>query len=386
MRLVRVEELRAGDRLGRDIFASPEALPLLRVGIRVSDSYKQSLVRSGITSVWIDDGLSAGIEPIEMVAEATKQKARGAIADALREASETLATGGTLSGDTVREMRGVAELIVGDVEQNVHSALALSDLANADSYTLKHSLAVTTLGLVLGSRVMRKYGWTDGDGRRRFDGIEHRLLELGVGLLLHDIGKLAVPPGILRKPGPLTDDEWTAMRAHPTLGFEILLKAEGISSLSRAVVRSHHERWLGNGYPDGLVGTAIHLFARIAAVADVFDALTSDRCYRKAMPLREAYDFVVDRADREFDREVVSVFQSSVAPYPPGTRVRLSDGRGGLVQEVQMGAVTSPVVRVIVNAAGALIPPEVVDLSTAVDLTIVSTEVEIPPELPLFRV
>lgn len=383
MRLVRIEELRAGDRLGRDIFARPEALPLLRAGIRVSDSYKRSLVRSGITSVWIDDGLSAGIEPVEMVAEATKQKARGAIAEALREASETLATGGTLSGDTVREMRGVAELIVGDVEQNVHSALALNDLANADAYTLKHSLAVTTLGLVLGSRVMRKYGWTDHDGRRRFDGIEDRLLELGVGLLLHDIGKLAVPPEILRKPGPLTDEEWTAMRAHPTLGFEILLKADGISPLSRAVVRSHHERWLGNGYPDGQVGTAIHLFARIAAVADVFDALTSDRYYRKAMPLREAYDFVVDRADREFDREVVSVFQSSVAPYPPGTLVRLSDGRGGLVQEVRMGAVTSPIIRVIVNAAGALIAPQVVDLSTAVDLTIVSTEVETPAGVPL---
>ncbi|MFA5908421.1 MAG: HD-GYP domain-containing protein [Vicinamibacterales bacterium] len=383
MRLVRIEELRAGDRLGRDIFARPEALPLLRAGIRVSDGYKRSLVRSGITAVWIDDGLSAGIEPIEMVAEATKQKARGAIADALREASETLATGGTLSRDTVRDMRGVAELIVGDVEQNVHSALALSDLANADSYTLKHSLAVTTLGLVLGSRVMRKYGWTDGDGHRRFDGIEDRLLELGVGLLLHDIGKLAVPPEILRKPGPLTGEEWTAMRAHPTLGFEILSKADGISLLSRAVVRSHHERWLGNGYPDGLAGTAIHLFARIAAVADVFDALTSDRHYRKAMPLREAYDFVVDRADRDFDREVVSVFQSSVAPYPPGTPVRLSDGRGGLVQEVQLGDVISPIIRVVVNAAGELIPPQVVDLSTAVDLTIVSTEVEIPAEVPL---
>ena len=123
-----------------------------------------------------------------------------------------------MSADTVQEMRQVAEMIVGDVAGNVHSALALNDLANADGYTLKHSLAVTTLGLSLGLRVMQRYGWVDVHGKRRFDGIEDRLAPLGVGLLLHDIGKLAVPPEILRKPGPLTEEEWKAMRAHPTLG------------------------------------------------------------------------------------------------------------------------------------------------------------------------
>ncbi len=193
-----------------------------------------------------------------------------------------------MSADTVQEMREVAELIVGDVAGNVHSALALNDLANADGYTLKHSLAVTTLGLSLGLRVMRKYGWIDAHGKRRFDGVDDRLAVLGVGLLLHDIGKLAVPAEILRKPGPLTDEEWKAMRAHPTLGFQILRKAEEISPLARAVVRSHHERWSGGGYPDGQSGTEIHQFARIAAVADVFDALTSDRDYRAALPVHEA--------------------------------------------------------------------------------------------------
>ena len=174
-------------------------------------------------------------------------------------------------------------MIVADVAGNIHSALALNDLANADGYTLKHSLAVTTLGLSLGVRVMQKYGWVDARGKRRFDGIEDRLAPLGVGLLLHDIGKLAVPPEILRKPGPLTEEEWKAMRAHPTLGFQILKKDDEISPLARAVVRSHHERWDGTGYPDRQTGTQIHQFARIAAVADVFDALTSDRYYRKAI-------------------------------------------------------------------------------------------------------
>jgi HD-GYP domain-containing protein (c-di-GMP phosphodiesterase class II) len=328
--------------------------------------------------VWIDDGLSEGIEPLEVVKEATKQRARTAIRDAFRDVSETLATGGTVADETVNEMKGVAELIVGDVARNVHSALALNDLANADGYTLRHSLAVTTLGLSIGLRVMRKYGWIDHRGKRRHDGIEDRLTVLGVGLLLHDIGKLAVPAEILQKPGPLTPEEWQAMKAHPMLGVQILRKAEGISPLARAVVRSHHERWSGGGYPDNQSGVEIHQFARIAAAADVFDALTSDRYYRKAMPMHEGYDFVVDRGGRDFDPEVVDVFRSVVAPFPPGTGVVLSDGSCGLVKEVRLDAVKSPVVRIIADRSGAMVEPREVDLSRSPGLTIVSTEFAVP--------
>jgi HD-GYP domain-containing protein (c-di-GMP phosphodiesterase class II) len=380
MRPVSVDKLKTGDRLGRDVSASPDALPLLRAGVRISDSYRQSLVRAGITSVWIDDGLSEGIEPLEVLEAATKQRATSAIRDAFRDISQALGSTGsaTVSADTVQEMREVAELIVGDVAGNVHSALAINDLANADGYTLKHSLAVTTLGLSIGLRVMQKYGWTDLHGKRRFDGIEDRLAVLGVGLLLHDIGKLAVPAEILRKPGKLTDEEWNAMRAHPTLGVQILKKAEEISPLARAVVRSHHERWNGTGYPDRLTGPEIHQFARIAAVADVFDALTSDRYYRKALPLHEGYDFIVSRSGADFDPEVVDLFKACVAPYPPGTAVVLSDGNCGLVKEVRQQAVTSPVVRIIVDATGALVTPHDIDLSRSPGITIVSTEFEIP--------
>jgi HD-GYP domain-containing protein (c-di-GMP phosphodiesterase class II) len=379
MRPVHVDKLKTGDRLGRDVSTSPDALPLLRAGVRISDSYRQSLVRAGITMVWIDDGLSQGIEPLEVLEAVTKQRATTAIRDAFRDVTQALTKGTpTVSSNTVQEMREVAELIVGDVAGNVHSALALNDLANADGYTLKHSLAVTTLGLSIGLRVMQKYGWTDLHGKRRYDGIEDRLAVLGVGLLLHDIGKLAVPAEILCKPGPLTDEEWNAMRAHPTLGVQILKKADEISPLARAVVRSHHERWDGTGYPDRLSGAEIHQFARIAAVADVFDALTSDRYYRKALAIHEGYDFVVDRSGKDFDPEVVDLFKTCVAPYPPGTPVVLSDGNCGLVKEVRQQTVKSPVVRIIVDASGALVTPRDIDLSQTSDITIVSTAFEVP--------
>lgn len=380
MRCVPVRQLRDGDRLGRDVFTNPGTLPLLRAGVRVSGSYRESLLKTGITSVWVDDGVSVGIEPLEVLEEATRQRATTAIRDAFRDATRSLARGEALPPDSVQEMRGVSELILSDISANVHSALALNDLANADGYTLKHSLAVTTLGLSLGIRVLRKYGWQDAHGKVRFDGITDRLAALGVGLLLHDVGKLAVPSDILQKPDRLTDDEWRAMREHPTLGVQILKKADGISPLARCVVRSHHERWNGAGYPDGSARGEIHQFARIAAVADVFDALTSDRYYRTAIPTREAYDFIISRAGLDFDPQVVEVFRSVVAPYPPGSRVVLSDGSCGLVKDVRQEAVTTPVVRIIMDPAGTLVAPREIDLARTPDLTIVGTEFELPVE------
>src|SRR5687768_17274937 len=130
MRRVYIGELKTGDRLGRDVFASADALPLLRAGVRVSDSYRQALQRAGIVSVWIDDGLSEGIEPLEVLKEATKQRATAAIQDAFRDVSQSLARGAELSAGTVEEMQSVAELIVSDVSRSIHSALALNDLAH----------------------------------------------------------------------------------------------------------------------------------------------------------------------------------------------------------------------------------------------------------------
>ena len=380
MRVVAIEELKTGDRLGKDVYANPaDGLPLLRAGVRVSDRYRASMQRAGILSVWIDVVISDGIEPLEVLEDETKRRATAAIHDAFKDITGSMKNGGPqLSADAVKEMSEVAEMIVRDIGRNIHSALALNDLANADGYTLKHSLAVTTLGLSIGIRVMHRYGWLDAQGRRRFDDIENRLTPLGVGLLLHDIGKLAIPPEILRKPGKLTDDEWKAMKSHPMLGVDILKKADGISPLARAVVRSHHERWNGSGYPESKSGTDIHQFARIAAAADVFDALTSDRCYRAALAAHEGYDFVVERAGSDFDPEVVEIFKAFVAPYPPGTRVVLSDGFCGLVKDVKHDAVTRPIVRIIVDPSGALVEPREIDLAKTPELTIVSTSFEIP--------
>jgi ribonuclease P protein subunit RPR2 len=134
------------------------------------------------------------------------------------------------------------------------------------------------------------------------------------GFLLHDVGKVAIPDAILHKPGPLTDEERRLMQQHPLIGAEIV---RGIDFLgdAAAVVRSHHERWDGNGYPDGLAGEAIPLAARVFAVADVLDALTTDRPYRPASAIADAREMIVADAGRHFDPAAIEAF------------CRVSDGR-----------------------------------------------------------
>jgi putative nucleotidyltransferase with HDIG domain len=124
--------------------------------------------------------------------------------------------------------------------------------------------------------------------------------------LLHDIGKIGVPEAVLRKRGPLEESEWALMRNHPIVGAQIVAPFEFFAG-GALVIRHHHERWDGSGYPDGLAGTTIPLGARVVAVADVFDALTSDRPYRPALPPDTVLAYLAEEAGRSLDADVVAV-------------------------------------------------------------------------------
>lgn len=170
---------------------------------------------------------------------------------------------------------------------------ALSNAVEArDAYTGRHAERVTAYGM----EIARAVGLPSADAP-----------ELEFGFLLHDIGKVAVPDAVLYKPGPLTAEERAVMARHPVVGAQIV---GGIEFLAEAavVVRCHHERWDGTGYPDGLAGDGIPAAARVFAVADVLDALTTDRPYRPAFPLRQAREMILGAAGSHFDPEVVAAF------------------------------------------------------------------------------
>ena len=145
---------------------------------------------------------------------------------------------------------------------------------------------------------------------------------LSCAFLLHDVGEMGIPDAILNKPGPLTPDEWEVMRTHPEIGSRILANMEFLGDAVE-VVRCHHERWDGDGYPAGLLGEEIPLGARIFAVCDAFDAMTSDRPYREALPVEQAVEEIIDAAGRQFDPEVVKAFAGLAVELPALRRVEL---------------------------------------------------------------
>jgi HD-GYP domain-containing protein (c-di-GMP phosphodiesterase class II) len=348
MRLATTSSVPEGALLARDVqIGRADGIPLLRAGVQLNARYRDGLARAGIHAVYIEDNLSEGIDVETLVTDETRSIATRAVADAYKAARTKSVSGKPLEEGTIENLSSVVERILQEIESTGGAALALADLCAADGYTFQHSVDVTALGLLIGRQMLQERGWLDYKGERRFNRFDERLLQLGLGLVLHDIGKLVVPVEILQKPTKLTAAEWELMKTHPRAGFE-LLSTSPVSPLVKSVVLRHHERWNGTGYPDGRQGTQIHEMARIAAVADVYDAVTSERPYCGSRPQHEGVRIILDGcAEGLFDPSVVEVFSRLVAPFPPGVEVDLTDGRRAIVVSVPEAEVDRPLVRVI---------------------------------------
>jgi HD-GYP domain-containing protein (c-di-GMP phosphodiesterase class II) len=348
----------AGYMLARDIpAADPKQMPLLRTGATVTDRYVDALREAGIMSVWVHDKLSEGVEPMDLVPPAVREEAARKVDAALAHARHDFARRQPLSPEIARQLAAVVEQIVASVAGNPGVALVLSDLASADAYTHQHSIDVCALGILLARDLFSREGWLDDRQRRRMDGVDRRLHQLGMGLLLHDVGKIAVPPEILNKPGSLTPEETEIVRTHPEVGAQ-LLAHETFSPVTRAIVREHHERWDGLGYPARLSGTRIHQLARIAAVADVYDAVTSERAYKPAQPPHVGVQVIVQQSGTAFDPEVVEAFRRVVHPYPVGTEVTVEGAGTGVVVGVDPRKPESPVVRFATGEVQVTMPDQ----------------------------
>ncbi|HEX8101380.1 MAG TPA: HD-GYP domain-containing protein [Solirubrobacteraceae bacterium] len=354
--------LEVGAVLARDVLiGSARDRALLREGVQITQRYKQALLEGGFNAVYVKDALSADIEVTPALSEKTRAQATHALSQAFKGLPAGAPPGTRMTSQAVDELTRVAALIADEIAGSGQAVVALSDLAAADAYTLQHSIDVCAVGLMIAKRLFDENGRVDFRGHRVFDRQEQWLAKLGVGLMLHDVGKMAIPIDVLNKPGKLDADEWEMVRRHPTIGLE-LLSSDTISPLIKAVVRSHHERWDGQGYPQGLVGAKIPHFARIAAVADVFDAVTSERPYKPAAAQHVGHEIVNQGAGTQFDAEVVGFFNQVVAPWPPGDEIELADGRRGVVISCPSGHLDKPLVRVGYAADGTPAEPEEVDL------------------------
>jgi putative nucleotidyltransferase with HDIG domain len=221
-------------------------------------------------------------------------------------------------------------------------------LKNKDEYTYMHSVAVCALMVALA----RQLGLDEQQTR-----------EAGLAGLLHDLGKMMIPAEILDKPGKLTDEEFDVIKSHPEEGYKLLLEGKNVSAAVMDVCIHHHEKIDGTGYPHRLAGDQISLFAKMGAVCDVYDAITSDRPYKAGWAPAESLSKMAMWAKGHFDQRIFHAFVKSIGIYPVGTLVRLESGRLGVVVDQAKWSLLHPCVKVFFSIKGnARIPIEVLDL------------------------
>ncbi|MGO4465324.1 HD-GYP domain-containing protein, partial [Pseudoduganella sp. RAF53_2] len=243
----------------------------------------------------------------------------------------------------------VVQNITESILRNPGALLGLLRIKGKDDYTFLHSVSVCALLVAFCNA-------------RNMD--EDIIREAGIGGLLHDTGKAMVPDAILNKPGPLTDEEFAIIKKHPEDGWNILRQSPDVPAIALDITRHHHERRDGTGYPDKQAGDEISELAQMAAIVDVYDALTADRVYHKGIPAAAALRKIYEWSKHHFNQTLVQEFMRCVGIYPVGTLVLLESGRLGVVVEPHETNLLAPKVNVFFSTkTNVYIKPETIDLS-----------------------
>lgn len=370
VRILPTQMIRPGMRLGRSIF-DPGGRLVIAAGITLHQRLLDLLLHQGYSALYIADEFG-DVELPELVSLETRQEVTRCITDFSRAESESaqrLALNAPFPGPRPRgqvmvakhrhemalRVARAAELLVNDVMSRPEVIIGLVDIKSLHDYSFAHSVQVALNCLVVARMLAYKLA---------------ELREIGAGALLHDIGKTAVSPTIWSKEGDLTRQEFELVQTHPEAGFEILRKTE-LGLLTAHVAYQHHERWDGSGYPRALKDKEILKHARICAVCDVFDAMTSDRPYKRAAHPYDGLAFIVENSGILFDPEVVEAFSKVVAPFPVATAVKLSTGEIAIVKKLNPKDLDRPVVVITKDPTGKFYQvPRQLNLLTETDVRI----------------
>ncbi len=230
----------------------------------------------------------------------------------------------------------VIDNMIDSIYRNEDALINLTRIRNADEYTYLHSVGVSVLALTFGKYIGLK---------------SQSLKDIGIAAMLHDVGKMKIPAQILNKKGNLTESEYEIMKKHVEIGNLILSRSTDLPPTSLSFISQHHERLDGSGYPLGLKGDELSLHGQIAAIVDVYDAMTSDRCYRDRCQPSEVLKNIFEWSKFHFNSDLVQKFIRCVGIYPVGTLVRLKNGLLAVVVQNDGERILNPVVRVIYDAA-----------------------------------
>ena len=332
MRLVNIGDVEVGSVIAKPVYDSKLSL-LINKGAKLSELLLKKLVQADIRHLYIEDEISKGIELDPMISDEIKLQAfvimkrfyesqmvkQDQNVEAIRESS-------------IRELKDIVDDIITEIYCKNEQKYYSTELMGAEMYHYNHAVEVMILSLLIG----RKMGLD-----------REKLLKLGMGAILADIGKARVPQDILNKKGKLEPEEFDEMKRHVDYSYAILKDLVGLSSLSRQIVLLHHEKLDGSGYPNGFTGEQIPLLVRIATVCDIFSAIVADRTYNNRISVDTAIEILRGAAPTKIDQDVFMTLLQVIDIYPPGTLVELSNGQVGIVIQCNTNSPTRPILRII---------------------------------------
>lgn len=360
MRLLSLRQVEPGMKIGRTIFTD-DGKVLLGSGMVLTERLINGLARAGIDSIYIDDPRTSDIVVEDLVRPETRQYATEAIQQTVKQLTNSNRLSRRIS---VKEMgfhfQQAFLSILNDLMSNQQIMVHLSTISSFSGAMYQHSINVAILATAVGMSI----GYN-----------QQQLMELGIGALLHDIGKIQLPQEMLNKTEHWTLEEMDIAKQHAMLGFNILRKQPHISLLSAHVALQHHERLDGSGYPQGLKGSQIHEYAQIVGICDVYDSLTTPRPWRKRFMPQDALEYLFGSGGHMFELRLVNAFRKHIAVFPLGSSVVLNTGESGVVCRVDPECCHRPTVRILKDGRGNdLRMPFEIDLKSQLKQFIVGFE------------
>lgn len=315
--------------LARDIFSYSDSLNslMLSKGQVLNDIYINKILFLGIEGAYIENDAFNDIVLEPAISKELESKSLFQIENVFTQFKKSM---GKIKTSAIKQISSIVDDLIAELLNKKQLAYNIIEFKNYDDYTYQHCLNVATLAVSTGISLKLN---------------NYMLHELGMAGVLHDIGKTLIPLEIINKKGKLTDEEFELMKLHPIYGFRQLQHLVSYDILRG--IESHHEKLDGTGYPYGRTKENISLYGKILAVCDVYDALTSDRAYRKTFFPSEVIEYIMAGADSHFDYEVLSNFLKNIVAYPLGTFVKLSNGKIGVVVNNYSENIMRPVIRVV---------------------------------------
>jgi len=306
---------------------------LINRGVVLTRRVINRLIRQGVPALYIVDDFFSGIEPKDVLDSRTR-------VDAVNIVKKVFSKNYTfkLSSEETNVLKSSVDTFMQQLLKNRSIMIDLIDIRCIDDYTFGHCVNVCVLSLV--TAIHLGYDLAT-------------MTILGMGALMHDIGKILIPKEILNKPGKLSNEEYELIKKHSQLGYDLLCDSKPlIKNLSALIVLQHHERFNGEGYPAGLAREEIHNLSQIVGIADVFDAMTADRVYRPGFHPSQVWEMLAASGDFLFKYELIQAFLANVAPYPSGSVVQLSSDEIGIVVETHKELPLHPRLKVVFDGRG----------------------------------